>query len=99
MTGGMELPNQEKIRKLEENDSDKYFGILESDATKLEKMKGNIEKEDLRRNRKLLETKLNCRNIAKKNKYVNRPSRKKHRTFFFKVNQIILKKWTKEQEN
>ena len=34
MKDRMELPNQEKIRKLEEKETYKYFGILEADTIK-----------------------------------------------------------------
>ena len=65
MTGGMELPNQEKIRTLGENETYKYLGILEADTTKKVEMKNEIQKEYLRRTRKLLETKLSGRNHIK----------------------------------
>ena len=31
-TDGIELPNQDKIRTLGENDANKYYGILEADT-------------------------------------------------------------------
>ena len=65
MTGRMELPNQYKIRTLGENDAYKYLGILESDTIKQMQMKDEIQKEYLRRTRKLLETKLSSRNPIK----------------------------------
>ena len=49
LTAGMELPNQDKIRTLVENETYKYY--------KQVKMKDKIQKEYLRRTRKLLETK------------------------------------------
>ena len=61
----MELPNQDKIRTLGENETYKYFGILETDPIKQVEMKDKIQKEYLRRTRKLLETKLCCRNFIK----------------------------------
>ena len=63
MTDGMELPSQNKIRTLGENESYKYFGILEADSSKQVEMKDKIQKEYLRRTRKLLETKLSSRNL------------------------------------
>ena len=45
MTDGMELPNQDKIRTLGENESYKYLGILEADTIKQEEMKNKIQKE------------------------------------------------------
>ena len=64
-TDGIELPNQDKIRTLGENDAYKYLGILEADTTKQVQMKDKIQKEYLRRTRKLLETKHSCRNLIK----------------------------------
>ena len=65
LTDGIELPNQEKIRTLGEKETDKYLCILKAEAIKQVKMKEKIKKEYLRRTRKLLETKLNCRNLIK----------------------------------
>ena len=65
LTDEKELPNQNKIRTLEENKTYKYMGILEAYTIKQVEMKGKIKKEYLRRTRKLLETKLSCRNIIK----------------------------------
>ena len=65
MTDGMELPNQEKIRTLGENETYKYLGILEADTVKQVEMKDKIQKEYLRRTRKLLKIKLSGRNLIK----------------------------------
>ena len=65
MTNGMELPNQDKIRTLGENETYKYLGILEADSIKQVEMKDRIQNEYLRRTRKLLETKLSGRNLIK----------------------------------
>ena len=65
LTDGFELPNQDKIRTLGENETYKYLGILEADAIKQKQMKDKIQNEYLRRTRKLLETKLSCRNLIK----------------------------------
>ena len=65
MTDAMELPNQDKMRTLAENETFKYVGILEADTIKQVEMKGKIQKEYLRRTRKLLETKLSGRNLIK----------------------------------
>ena len=65
LTDGIELPNQDKIRTRAENETCKYLGILEADIIKQVEMKNKIQKEYLRRNRKLLETKLNSRNLIK----------------------------------
>ena len=56
MTDGMELPNEDKIWMLGENETYKYLGILEADTIKQVKMKDKIQKEYLRRTTKLLET-------------------------------------------
>ena len=34
ITDGMELPNHERIRTLQENETEKYLGVLEADAMK-----------------------------------------------------------------
>ena len=66
LTDGIELPNQDKIRILAENKTYKYLGILETDTIKPVEMKNKIQKEYLRRTKKkLLETKLNSRNLIK----------------------------------
>ena len=64
-TDGIELPNQDKIRTFGENDAFKYLGILEADTIKQVQIKDKIQKEYLRRTRKLLETKLSSRNLIK----------------------------------
>ena len=61
LTYGIELPNQDKIRTLAENETYKYLGILEADTIKQVEIKNKI----LRRTRKLLETKLSSRNLIK----------------------------------
>ena len=65
MTDEIELPNQDKIRTLGENETYKYLDILETDTIKQVEMKDKIQKEYLRRTRKLLETKLSNRNLIK----------------------------------
>ena len=65
LTDGMELPNRDKIRTLAENETYKYLGILEADTIKQVAMKDKIQKEYLRRTKKLLETKLSSRNLIK----------------------------------
>ena len=57
-TDGIKLPNEDKIRALAENETYKYIWILEADTIKQVEMKGKIQKEYIRRTRKLLETKL-----------------------------------------
>ena len=65
LTDGMELPNQDKIRTLGEKETYKYLGILKVDTFKQVEKKEKIQKEYLRRTRKLLETKLSSRNLIK----------------------------------
>ena len=65
LTDGIELPNQDKIRTHAENETYKYLGILMADTIKQVEMKNKIQKEYLRRTRKLLETKLSSRNFIK----------------------------------
>ena len=65
LTDGMELPNQDKIKTFAENETYKYLGILEAESIKQVEMKDKIQKEYLRRIRKLLETKLNSWNHIK----------------------------------
>ena len=65
MTDGMELPNQDKIRTLGENETYKYLRILEADTIKQVEMEDTIQKEYIRRTRKQVETKLSSRNFIK----------------------------------
>ena len=65
LTDGMQLPNQDKIRTIAENETYKYLGILEADTIKQVEMKDRIQKEYLRRTIKLLEIKLSSRNLIK----------------------------------
>ena len=65
MTEGVKLPNQVIIRMLGEKETYKYLGILEVDTIKQVEMKEKIKKENLRRTRKLLQTKLYCLNLVK----------------------------------
>ena len=58
-------PNQDKISTVGEDETYKYLGMLEADTIKQVEMKDKIQKEYLRRNRKLLETKLSSRNLNK----------------------------------
>ena len=58
LTDGMELPNQDKMRTLGENEIYKYLGVLEPETIKQVEMKDKIQKEYLRRTRKQPETKL-----------------------------------------
>ena len=70
MTDGMELPNQNKIRTLGENETYKYLGIFEADIIKQVEMKNKIQKEYLRRTRKLLEIKTVLQKPYQRNKYL-----------------------------
>ena len=66
-TEEIELLSQESIRALGEKENYKYLRLLEVDNIKqAERSEKKIKKEYFRRTRKLLETKLNCRNLIKK---------------------------------
>ena len=54
LTDRIDLPNKDKIRTLAENETYKYLGILEADTIKRVEMKNKIQKEYLRRTRKLI---------------------------------------------
>ena len=60
------MPNNRKMRSLEENEDYKYLGIVQADQIKQEEMKEKAGSEDKRRVRKLLETKLNGQNQCNK---------------------------------
>ena len=62
---GIELPNQECIITLGEKENYKYLGIAKADTIKQAEMKETINKEYLRRTRKLFENKLCSRNHIK----------------------------------
>ena len=64
-TDRMEQPNQDKIRTLAENETYKYLRILEADTIKQVETRDKIQKEYLRRTRKLLGKKLSRRNLNK----------------------------------
>ena len=98
MTDGMELPNQDKIRTLAENETYKYLGILGVDTTKQVEMEEKIQKEYLMRTRKLLETKLSSRNFIKGiNTWA--VSLLDIQNPLWSGPKMNLNKWTKEQEN
>ena len=65
LTDGIDLPNHDKIRTLAENETYKYLGILEADTIKQVKMKDKIQREYLRRTRKLLKKNLSSRKLIK----------------------------------
>ena len=49
LTDGMEIPNQDKLRTLRENETYEYLGILEADTIKHVEVKDKIQKEYTRR--------------------------------------------------
>ena len=59
---GIELPEGEQIKSLEEGEGYKYLGIIQSDKVKSKEMKGILRKEYFRRMRKILKSRLNARN-------------------------------------
>ena len=62
---GVELPDGKVIKSLQEGESYKYLGILESDKYLEENMKLNVLKECIRRIRKDLKSKLNGGNLVR----------------------------------
>ena len=62
---GIELPDGKVIKLLEEGETYKYLGILETDKFWEEKMKLNVSKEYIRRIRKVLKSKLNGGNLVR----------------------------------
>ena len=62
---GMEMPDGKIINSLQEGESYKYLGILETDRLLVGEMKLNVSKEYIRGLRKVLESKLNGRNLAR----------------------------------
>ena len=65
ITDGIELPNQDRIRTLPENETNKHLGIWEADTIKQVQMKNKIKKEYLWRTTEQLKTKLSSRNLIK----------------------------------
>ena len=61
---GIELPGGKVIKSLQEGESYKYLGILETEKFLEEKMKLNVPKEYIRRLRKVLKSTLNGRNLV-----------------------------------
>ena len=98
LTDGMEQPNQDKIRMLAENETNKYLGILEADTIKQVEMKNKIQKEYPRRTRKLLEANPNSRNLIKG---INTWAvlSLDTRDPFSSGSEMNFDKWTKEKEN
>ena len=62
---GIELPNVKVIKPLEGGESYKYLGVLEAREVMVNEMKDKVKKENHRRVRKVLETKLNSENVFK----------------------------------
>ena len=98
LTDGIELPNQDKIGTLAENETYKYLGILGADTIKQVEMKDKIRYKCIRRTRKLLETKVSRRNLIKGINIGQCPSLD-NRDPFSSGLDMNLDKWTKELEN
>ena len=62
---GTELPNEEVIKSLEEGQSHNYLRVLKTDEVMVNEIKDRVKKEQYRRVRKVLETKLNSANVFK----------------------------------
>ena len=60
---GIEMPNAEIMKSIEERGGYKYLGILEADGIKHGEMQTAVRKEYIRRIRKILGSKLNGGNI------------------------------------
>ena len=66
MMNGVKLQNPVVIRTLGEKESYKYLGILEVDTIKQQEMKEKSKKKEyIRRNKKLLKTKLYSRSLVR----------------------------------
>ena len=61
----IEFPNGKVIKSLQRDGSYKYLGILEADKFLDEKMKLNVSKENIRKLRKVLKSKLNGGNLVR----------------------------------
>ena len=96
LTDGMELPNQDKIKRFAENEIYKYLGLLEADTISVNERKNS--KEYIRRTRKLLGTKLNSRNLIKGINNWAVPF-VKYSGPFSSWPEMNLNKWTKEHGN
>ena len=59
---GIKLPNEKEIQETDLENGYKYLGVLEADVIKEKDMKEKIEKEYVRRVRKILKFKLNGMN-------------------------------------
>ena len=75
LTGGMELPNQDKIRTLREKETNKYLGILEADTIKQDQMKEKIKKVS-QENQKAIRDKTIWQKSYQRNKYLGCTPRK-----------------------
>ena len=62
---GIELADGKVIKSLQEGESYKHLGILETDKFLEEKMKSNVSKKYIRRLRKVLKSKLNGGNLVR----------------------------------
>ena len=62
---GTELPNGKVNNSLEEGESYKYLGVLETDEMMVNEMRDKAKKEYSRRVRKVLESKGNSGNVFK----------------------------------
>ena len=61
---GIMLPDENRIKSMNEDCSYKYLGVLESDQVKQKEMKEKLRNEYKRRVRKVLQSKLNGRNMV-----------------------------------
>ena len=76
MTGGIELPNQEKIRMLREKETYKYLGILEADTIKQVEMKEKNYKRVSQESEKTTRNQTTWQKSHQRDKYLGCPPRK-----------------------
>ena len=60
---GLDLPEGQKIKSLQDEEAYKYLGVLENDKIKSTEMKDILRQEYFRRVKKILRSKLNAGNI------------------------------------
>ena len=93
LTDGWNSQIKTILERLVKEEIYKYLSILEADIIKQVEMKEKINKDYLRRTRKLLKTKLCCRNLIKGIDTWTVPLVR------YSGPEKNLSKWNKEQEN
>lgn len=62
---GIPLPDETKIRSMKESEGYKYLGVLEAEELLHDQMKERITKDNIRRVRKVAQSKLNGGNLIR----------------------------------